>query len=76
MPRLLELVLGIGYDGYLMVEWPKLWDPSLPEPDQFLPAAATFLRDSLDIKREPLAAYKGDKNKPKFAERPQRIPNR
>ncbi len=76
VPQLLELLTGITYEGYLMLEWPKLWDASLADAAEFLPQAIQYLRDLLNVERKPLSAYKGDKNAAKFADRPQRIPAR
>lgn len=70
LPLLLDLLTGIAYDGYLMLDWPKLWAPALAEPDQFLPPAVQYLRQLLSVERKPLSAYKGDKNAPRFVTRP------
>lgn len=74
LERMLELLQGVGFDGYLMVEWPKLWNDELAGPEVFLPAAVQFLQGLRGIERKPLSAYKGDKNKPSFAPTPTRIP--
>ena len=68
--RAVELLRGVLYRRYLMVEWPKLWVPSLPAPEQWLPAAAQFLKLRLAEKQPILSAYKGDKNAPKLAALP------
>jgi len=65
-----ELLRGIGYRGYLMFEWPKLWVDSLAGPEVALPKAAEFLKAALAAKQPILSAYKGDKNAPKFAAGP------
>ena len=67
--RQIELLKGIIYDGYLMFEWPKMWAPSLAEPDLILPQVATYLRERLAEKQPVLSAYKGDKNAPLLASR-------
>jgi sugar phosphate isomerase/epimerase len=72
--RLLELVQGLGFAGYLMAEWPKLWQADLGEPEVLLPAAAAYLRSRIELERKPLTAYKGDKQKPTFTERQSRTP--
>lgn len=74
--RLVELLCGVGFDGYLMLDWPKLWNDSLAAPEAFLPKAAEFLKAQLNVQRKPLSAYKGDKNAPSYAERLQRVPTR
>jgi sugar phosphate isomerase/epimerase len=76
LPRTVELLQGIGFDGYLTVEWPRLWKSDLQEPEEFLPEAVAFLREQLSIERVPLTAYKGDKNKPRFAPRGPRTPTK
>ena len=63
----IELLKGIAYQGYLVVEWPKERVASLPEPEEALPAAAEFLQARLAEKQAILTAYKGDKKAPKFA---------
>ncbi|MGH2557739.1 MAG: sugar phosphate isomerase/epimerase family protein [Thermomicrobiales bacterium] len=37
-----------GYDGWLSVEWPKLWHPELAEPEDVLPQHAEVLRGWLN----------------------------
>jgi len=64
IPRMVQLLKGIGYRGYLVWDWPKLWNPSLAEPDKVFEAAAKYLQPLLDEKPITLAAYKGDKNAP------------
>ncbi len=65
--RQIELLRGLMYQGYLMFEWPKLWVPSLGNPENVLPQVATFLRELLDAKQVVLSAYKGDKKVPRLA---------
>ena len=60
---------GMAYEGYVVFEWPKLWDPSLPEPETILPRASEYLRAQLSAKQAILSAYKGDKRPPRFVER-------
>ena len=42
---------------------------SLPEPENVLPAVATFLRQCVEATQAELSAYKGDKRKVKLATR-------
>jgi sugar phosphate isomerase/epimerase len=63
----IELLKGIAYQGYLVIEWPKERVPSLPEPEAALPAAVEFLRARLAEKPAALTAYKGDKKAPRYA---------
>lgn len=65
IPRMVQLLKGIGYRGYLVFDWPKLWTPSLAEADKALPAASKYLQPFLDEKPVPLTAYKGDKYAPR-----------
>ena len=67
--RQIDLLKGVLFDRYLMFEWPKLWQPTLPSPDAVLPDVVAFLRARLDDKQPVLTAYKNDKNAPKFAAR-------
>lgn len=64
--RQIELLKGMIYDRYLMLEWPKLWVASLASADVALPAAAKFLRERIDEKQAVLTAYKNDKNAPRL----------
>lgn len=66
IPRMVELLRGIAFQGYLMFEWPRLWIESLAAPETALPAAAKYLRARLAEKQPVLSAYKGDKNAPRF----------
>jgi len=45
-------LLGIGYDGFITVEWDRLWLPSLGPADEFLPEALKRLRGWLDAAGE------------------------
>jgi len=65
IPRLVQLLKGIGYREYLCFEWPKLWNPGLADADRALPAAAKYLQPLLGEKTIPMTAYKGDKNAPR-----------
>ncbi len=69
IPRVIDLLTGITFQGYLMLDWPKLWDDSLMDADAYLPSSIQYLRDLLQVERKPLSAYKGDKNPVKFADR-------
>lgn len=68
--RMMELLKGVAYDGWLSVEWPRLWHPALGAAEKVLPAAAKLLTSELAKKPIELSAYKGDKNAPKFVGRP------
>jgi len=64
-----DLLGGIGYDGYLMFDWPKSRVASLAAPEEAMPAALAKMKAMLaelaGIKE--LTAYKGDKNAPRYA---------
>ncbi len=60
------MLKGIRYQGYLCIDWPKLWTPSLADADKVLPAAAEYLRPLIDEKPVAMTAYKGDKYGPTF----------
>src|SRR5882724_8784872 len=36
---------GIGYEGYVTVEWEKAWLPGLAEPEEILPDAVKKLKE-------------------------------
>lgn len=63
--RMIQLLKGIGYRGHLVFEWPKLWNPSLADPDKVFGPAARFLKQLVDEKPIPMTAYKGDKYAPR-----------
>jgi sugar phosphate isomerase/epimerase len=63
--RMVQLLKGIGYRGYLVFEWPKLWNTSLADGDKVLGPAAKYLKQLLDEKPVALTAYKGDKYAPR-----------
>ncbi len=67
--RQIEILRGLAFNGYVMCEWPKMWDDSLPGPEIALPQAVKFLRERLGEQQPVLTAYKGDKNAPKFTTR-------
>jgi sugar phosphate isomerase/epimerase len=66
LPRIVQLLKGIGYKGYLCLDWPKLWEPALAEPDIALAKTAAVLQPMLDEEPIVLSAYKGDKFLPNF----------
>ncbi|MCZ6817654.1 MAG: sugar phosphate isomerase/epimerase [Planctomycetota bacterium] len=66
IPRLIQLLKGVAFGGYLVFDWPKLWVSSLAEPDKALPAAAAYLKPLLDEKPLVMTAYKGDKHAPRY----------
>ncbi len=43
--KFITRLMGIGYDGYVTLEWEKAWLPGLAEPEEILPDAIVKLRD-------------------------------
>ncbi|MCA9257523.1 MAG: sugar phosphate isomerase/epimerase, partial [Phycisphaerales bacterium] len=66
--RFIQLLKGIAYKGYICLDWPKLWEPGLAEPDIALAKTAATLQPMIAESPVALSAYKGDKHLPKFAE--------
>ena len=67
--RLVQLLRGIAYTGYLMFDWPQALLAGPGEPDQVLSQFANLMHDLLNVEPEVLTAYKGDKHPAKFASR-------
>ncbi|HYO09640.1 MAG TPA: sugar phosphate isomerase/epimerase family protein [Tepidisphaeraceae bacterium] len=66
----LRRLRGIGYEGYVTVEWEKAWLPNLAEPEVILPDAITKLRDwakPLEISDWEAAAEASKPTKPAAA---------
>ncbi|MCP4592472.1 MAG: sugar phosphate isomerase/epimerase [bacterium] len=59
--RMIELLRGIIFSGYLMFDWPKAVMPDLPDAAEVLPTVQARLREWIDTKSDVLTAYKGDK---------------
>lgn len=76
LPRLIALLRGIAYDGYVVFDWPRSPAPAPADPEAALATAAAFLRQQIEAKGEVLAAYKGDKTAPRYAPRSPRPPVR
>jgi sugar phosphate isomerase/epimerase len=64
--RLVTLLRGIGYEGYLVFEWPKLLVKDLPQPEEVLPQFKSFVTEIIEAEPVVLSAYKGDKRAVKF----------
>lgn len=73
LPLTLDLLRGVGFDGYLIFDGPRESASGLDGPEQALAAAAAKLKAILsDIEAvKELSAYKGDKNVPRYASAPQ-----
>lgn len=61
---------GIGFDGYISVEWDRLWLPSLEEADTFLPEAHARLTEWLGEIAEKSEVSKGKHKGAEAGERP------
>jgi sugar phosphate isomerase/epimerase len=47
VPAIVRILASRGYEGWLSVEWEKLWQPRIEEPDIALPQYADRLREIL-----------------------------
>jgi sugar phosphate isomerase/epimerase len=47
LPDLVSALHAAGYQGYLCLEWEKMWHPELAEPEVALPQGARYLSDLL-----------------------------
>ncbi|MEE9211885.1 MAG: sugar phosphate isomerase/epimerase family protein [Phycisphaeraceae bacterium] len=63
----IKRLLGVGYDGYVSVEWDRLWLASLTPADQYLPDAQQRLKGWLETITE--AGEKGRKAAEKAAQK-------
>jgi sugar phosphate isomerase/epimerase len=45
----IKRLMGIGFDGYVSVEWDRLWLPSLAPAEEALPAARKRIQEWLDV---------------------------
>jgi sugar phosphate isomerase/epimerase len=55
----IKRLMGIGFDGYLTVEWDRAWLPSLTPAEQYLPDAHARLKGWLDAIAQQTAAAQG-----------------
>jgi len=46
-PEFITRLRGIGYTGYVTLEWEKAWLPALAEPEEILPDSITKLKSWL-----------------------------
>lgn len=47
--KALKLLAGMDYDGYLSYEWEKVWQPSLPEPEDAFPQYVAKMSEYLSM---------------------------
>ncbi len=62
-----DLLKGVLFGGYYMLDWPKAHVDDLPSPDDALPAALRCLVDRIKHVEPELTAYKKDKYAPNFS---------
>lgn len=65
-PKLIQLLRGIAYSGWLCVHWPRDPQTDAASADELFSSSAAYLRAELDKPVVELSAYKGDKNAPRF----------
>lgn len=56
--KLVKRLLGQGFDGYISVEWDRLWLPSLEPAETYLPEAAKRLKGWMDAIAADIEAAK------------------
>ncbi|NOX58526.1 MAG: TIM barrel protein [Planctomycetes bacterium] len=61
-----DLLKGVLFDGYYMLDWPKASAEELPSAQDALPAALEFLLERIKHQDAELSAYKKDKQAPNF----------
>jgi sugar phosphate isomerase/epimerase len=69
-PLAIDLLKGVLFDGYLMLDWPKAAVEDLPEPGQALPETLAFLLERIQHIDPVLTAYKKDDHPPSFQHAP------
>ncbi|GJM24847.1 MAG: hypothetical protein DHS20C16_12620 [Phycisphaerae bacterium] len=62
-----DLLKGVLFDGYYMLDWPKAHVEALPSADDALPAALQRLLERIKHVEPELTAYKKDKYAAKFS---------
>lgn len=64
--QLLTTLQGVGYEGYVSVEWDKFIYPMLAEPEEVLPATAATIQKYMSLRAWPsIGTQRGDFVKPK-----------
>ncbi len=66
-----DLLKGVVFDGYLMLDWPAAAAQRLADPHKTLPAALSHLLERIKHQEPPLSAYQKDKNAPNWSAAPQ-----
>jgi sugar phosphate isomerase/epimerase len=65
--RTIDLLKGLLFDGYVMLDWPQARAEGLPAPEVALPAALALMLERVKLVEPELTAYKKDKNAPNYA---------
>ncbi|HRX85069.1 MAG TPA: sugar phosphate isomerase/epimerase family protein [Phycisphaerae bacterium] len=65
--KTIDLLKGLLFDGYLMLDWPQVRAENIPGPQEALPAALNHLLERIKLVEPELTAYKKDKNAPNYA---------
>src|SRR5215213_9869551 len=58
--KFITRLMGVGYNGYVTVEWEKAWLPGLAEPEEILPDAIQKLRKWSASEGADLPGVEGD----------------
>jgi sugar phosphate isomerase/epimerase len=64
--RLIDLLRGVGYRGFLVFEWPGASLKGGPDAEQVLSQARAFAAGLIEARQAVLSAYKGDKRPVRF----------
>lgn len=67
VPLSIDLLKGVLFDGYLMLDWPLARLEGFPQPDDALPQALELLVNRIKHNDPELTAYKKDKNAPNWS---------
>lgn len=65
--KTIDLLKGLLFDGYLMLDWPQARAEAVPPPEAALPAALAHMLERVKLVEPELTAYKKDKNAPNYA---------
>jgi sugar phosphate isomerase/epimerase/ribosomal protein S30 len=65
--RSVDLLKGVLFDGYLMLDWPAQKIEALADPQKTLPAASVHLLDRIRNQDPKLSAYEKDKKVPNWS---------
>jgi len=65
--RTIDLLKGLLFDGYVMLDWPQNRAEGMPAPEDALPAALSFLVERVKHVEPELTAYKKDKYAPNLS---------